>query len=176
MKYIITLLVTVVLAFMASTLFMKISKKSPKSHRISCHKSTTTFEKVIDKNGLKGLQNALKDGDFSLHATPLPSKYMPSQLFLHVNVEDIKREFLALFPEPKGGKKDANIEIFVYENDKLDPKKKTKKSKLYEGYLLFNFSYKDRLIYKLQLDFYEKNGKDIAPLLGCAKESVWSIK
>lgn len=164
-----------ILGVVGNSIYLHVNKKTAKSYRISCHKTTTTFEKILDKKQISSLQNALKNGDFSLHVKELPSKYMPSKLFLHVSKNEVEKTFKSLFLHSKTKKPNAHVEIFIYENDKLDPKKKTKKSKLYEGYLLFDFAYKEKIIYKLQLDFYDKHGKDIPTLLKCAKDSIYSV-
>lgn len=175
-KYIFSAIFATLLAFVVYATIEKINQKPLSSKRLVCHKSAATFEKIADSANIKKLQAGLKSGDFTLKVIPLPSKYMPTKLFSKLNTEDIEKEFISLF---KSKKTDANsnvsVKIFVYENDKLDPKKKTKKSKLYEGYLLFHFFIDKKPIYKVQLDFYEENGKDIPQLLKCAKESVLSL-
>lgn len=172
-KYALTIISVVIITTIGYSIYEHENKKSIKSHRVSCHKSTTTFERVLDRKYVKDIQNALQNGDYSLHVEELPSEYMPTRLFEFVDKADIKNRFINLFSKPNG--KDIKVQIFIYENDKLDPKKQTKKSKLYEGYLLFNFKYKNSDIYKLQLDFYDNKGKDIPKLLTCAKESLISL-
>ncbi len=99
---------------------------------------------------------------------------MKSKLFQSLDIKNVEDGFLRLFPKQKNPP-NTKIELFIYENDKLDPNKKNKKSKLYEGYLLFNFSHKNNPTYKIQLDFYEKKGKDMPELLQCAKKSALSL-
>ena len=65
--------------------------------------------------------------------------------------------------------------LIIYD-DPNDPNKKTEKSKLYAGYLVFSFKLKNTLIYKIQIDFIDKKGADISKVLDCAIKSLNSLK
>ena len=67
------------------------------------------------------------------------------------------------------------IDYFIYENDKDDPGKKTAKSKLYAGYLVFNFLLEGEQVYRLQIDFMDMQGKDIDEKIRCIMKSVLSL-
>ncbi len=99
---------------------------------------------------------------------------MPSQLFSFEEPNKVELYVKKLFHHIKDDKK-TSLHILVYENDKLDPKKKTKKAKLYQGYLDFNFKLDNKIVYKIQLDFYAHDGSDIKEIISCAKKSVLSL-
>jgi hypothetical protein len=68
--------------------------------------------------------------------------------------------------------KNYNYSYYIYENDKNDPGKKTKKSKLYAGYIVFEVKNKNnKTIYKVQIDFMDKHGADIVGSINCTIES-----
>jgi hypothetical protein len=51
----------------------------------------------------------------------------------------------------------------------------TKKAKMYEGYLLFEYKLDTKLIYKMQIDFLDKEGRDIGSVMECSLKSLWSL-
>jgi len=67
------------------------------------------------------------------------------------------------------------VSYYTRENDIKDPGKKTKKSKLYAGYLVFEFKLHDKTVYKTQTDFQDKQGKDIADRVSCVIRSFMKI-
>ena len=68
------------------------------------------------------------------------------------------------------------IDYYIYENDKEDKGKKGLKSKLYAGYLLFEFKLNNKLVYKIQTDYMNIDGKDIEERMDCVIKSFLSIK
>ena len=68
------------------------------------------------------------------------------------------------------------IDYYIYENDKEDKRKKGLKSKLYAGYLLFEFKLNNKLVYKIQTDYMNIDGKDIDERMDCVIKSFLSIK
>ncbi len=171
-RYIFAIVVFIlVLGFYA---YNQSAKSSAKSFRIQCHKKTTTFEKIYHPKDIIPIQKAIKNGNFTISISEQKSKYMKTKLFSYINSKDIAKDFATLLNHKKDDAK-YKIHILTYENDKLDPKKKSPKAKLYEGYLVFSFYFDDKLSYRLQLDFYEKDGRDIDELLMCAKKSLNSL-
>lgn len=77
-------------------------------------------------------------------------KYMKSKLFEYVDKNKLKKEFSKLLHT--NSSPTSSINILVYENDKDNPGKKTKKSKIYAGYLVFIFKTYNKLVYKLQIE------------------------
>lgn len=68
------------------------------------------------------------------------------------------------------------IDYYIYENDKEDKGKKGAKSKLYAGYLVFQFKLDNHLVYKVQTDYMNIDGKDIEERMECSIKSFLSIK
>ncbi len=68
------------------------------------------------------------------------------------------------------------IKYYIYENDKEDSGKKGKKSKLYAGYLLFEFKLQNKLIYKIQTDYMKIDASDIQSRINCVIKSFITLK
>lgn len=174
-KYIYVVISVVVLAILAQSIYTQVNKKTDKSFRIECHKSTVVFEKILNKDLIQTLKKQINSGDFTISIKEEPSKYMKSKLFDFVDSKKIKDEFSSLLKQQNDTNKKGSIEIIIYENDKEDPGKKSPKSKLYAGYLVFSFKSDNSLVYKLQIDFKDEKGKDIPKILVCAKESFFTL-
>lgn len=161
--------------FLGKSIYEQINKKTAKTVRIECHKNSTVFEKVLKPQLLENLQNDIKKGDLSVSIEIEKAKYMQSELFKYVNPQNVKEQFESI-AKIKNNESKNKVNILIYENDKNDPGKKTAKSKLYAGYLVFSFKVENALVYKLQIDFFDLEGKDIQKVLECAYESIISIK
>jgi len=154
--------------------------KSAKSDRLACHKAkkVVVFERVYKKDKLGALKQALKAGNVRIDPRAQKSEYMESQLFTHINKEKIVsmvQKRLQQESTANDSDKNAVIDLLIYENDKKDPKKKTEKAKLYAGYLGFDFKLDNTLVYKIQIDFLDMQGRDIQQRIDCAVQSVMSL-
>jgi hypothetical protein len=67
------------------------------------------------------------------------------------------------------------IDYYIYENDKEDRGKKNKDAKSYAGYLVFEFKYDKKLVYKIQTDYMNLDTKDIDERMDCVINSFISI-
>lgn len=67
------------------------------------------------------------------------------------------------------------INYYIYENDKEDSGKKNNDAKSYAGYLVFEFKYDNKLVYKIQTDYMNLDGNDIDDRMDCAVNSFISI-
>jgi hypothetical protein len=67
------------------------------------------------------------------------------------------------------------IDYYIYENDKEDTGKKNKDAKQYAGYLMFEFKYDNKLVYKIQTDYMDINASDIEDRMDCAINSFIAI-
>lgn len=173
-KIIYTIIAFIVLFLIGQSIYQQINKTTAKAARIQCHKNSTVFEKVLKPKLLNTLQNDVKNGDISVNISIEKAKYMESKLFNYVDPINVKKQFEKLIKTT--GKNNSSIDILIYENDKNDPGKKTPKSKLYAGYLVFSFKQNNKLTYKLQIDFHDHKGHDIPKVLQCALNSIQSIK
>jgi len=78
--------------------------------------------------------------------------------------------------EHKKNQKKLLIDYYIYENDKEDKGKKSKKAKLYAGYLVFEFKLDNKLIYKIQTDYMRMDTSDIPLRMNCVIKSFITIK
>ena len=165
-----------------SSIYKQIQKdnKSAKSTRISCHKNTTAFEKVYTQNSLKNLKQKLEEGNFELSSSVQKAVYSKSKLFDYINLEDMDKivfETLNSYLKQENlNNEKLKISYYIYENDVEDPGKKTQKSKLYAGYVVFRFSdNKNELVYQVQIDFMDKKGADLPQSIKCAIKSFITL-
>lgn len=175
-KVIYIILTTALLILIGQSIYKQLNKTGAKAVRLECHKSSTVFEKVIKKDFLKQLKSDINTGNIKVNISVEKAKYTESSLFSFVDPQKIKNEFEKLLNSNINNNSNSSVDILIYENDKGDPGKKTAKSKLYAGYLVFSFKYNNKLTYKLQIDFHDHEGKDITKVLKCALKSIKTIK
>ncbi len=177
MKKSITLLIgLLVLTFGAIGIYQELTKPSITALRLTCHKETTTFERPYGtKAEIQTAQRLLQEGAYSITASAQPSKYMKSRLFESVSLAQTDTILRNLLAPPKTSENNVSINYAIYENDKMDPGKKSPKSKLFEGYVTFEYRLEKKLIYKVQIDFMDPQGKDISRRIECAVASFMSI-
>ena len=155
---------------------------SGKSERLNCHTKYTTFEKVVNQKSIKNLLQTLKSDDYKIVVWADKAKYMTSVMFEDVDIKviekDIKEKIKLYNLKNIDAKKTNNvlIDVMVYENDKKDPSKKTKKSKLYAGYLAVTVKIDKKVVYKIQTDFMDLKGKDISNRISCIVNSIMSLE
>jgi hypothetical protein len=176
MKYIAAILAFAFLVFLVKVGVDSTAKKSSKSVRLECHKKSTVFERVYDQALIKEVQRALQKGEFELLSHAKKAQYMESKLFEYVDMKEVDamvRNALAAYKDPQAqSTTPVTIDYFVYENDKDDPGKKTKESKLFAGYLHFKVLVGGERIYVIQIDFMDLQGKDIPEKVECAVQSL----
>jgi hypothetical protein len=106
---------------------------------------------------------------------------MKPRLFQYVDIDEVQKYFLSSsHTNPKVSNNDAKmvVSLYIYENDKNDPGKKTKKSKLYAGYVILGIKTKiegrNHAIYRAQADFMDLDGKDVHKRVDCLIKSFMS--
>jgi len=155
------------------------SKKGANSARLECHTKSTTFEYVYKKELVTAMQNAIKSGNVQIKSKFKLSVHMPTQLSNHISLEQvddmIQKQIDSSKDTTKSSAKKLLVDYFIYENDKRNPGKKTAKSKLYAGYLVFNFLLEGEKVYRLQIDFMDLEGKDIEKKIQCMIKSVLTL-
>ena len=170
-------LLTIVFFYILATDVM--NQKSAKTARLECHTRSTTFEYVYKKELVKLIQDAIKGGNVEIRSKFKLSEYMPTQLANHISlvqVDEMIQKQIDLHNTAKDNNdKKLLIDYFIYENDKEDPGKKTAKSKLYAGYLVFHFLLEGEKVYRVQIDFMDLQGKDIEEKVQCVFKSVLSL-
>ena len=184
MKYFYKLLILALIVFIGYGIYGQVNKNSPKASRLSCQKNTIFFERVLDKDMIKKTQIEFQDSHYVFTISKEESKYMKSRLFQYVDIDEVKNYFLLSSKttintnlKPEDGVID--ISLHIYENDKNDPGKKTKKSKLYAGYIILGVKTKidgrNHAIYRAQVDFMDLEGKDIHKRIDCLIKSFMSL-
>lgn len=156
------------------------NKKSANSARLECHKKSTTFEYVYQKDCVSMMLDAIQSNHVKLRSKFQLSEHMQTKLANHISLTQvdkmIKDQINLRKVTDKKSDKELLIDYFIYENDKEDPGKKTAKSKRYAGYLVFHFLIEDEKIYRIQIDFMDLQGEDIEEKVGCVFDSVMSLK
>jgi hypothetical protein len=182
-KYIIAFFVLVIFGLIANSVYTQMTKdKVPgKVKRLDCHKKTTAFERGYGLEDIKDAQELLLNGNYKITSGIDKSTYMQSTLFDFVDMEKLDKEFSFFVLQKVNAEKKANeilqIEYKVYENDKEDPKKKSDNCKLFRGYVVMKFKNKNnKVLYQIQIDFMDQEGKDIPKTLECGIESFITYK
>ncbi|MEA1914322.1 MAG: hypothetical protein U9N30_03305 [Campylobacterota bacterium] len=182
MKYIWIVIVAAVVGFLGNSVYLEMNKEkgSAKSTRIACQKLSVTFERVSQATKIIDIQNAIKANAMHVNLEVEKAQYMESQMFNYVNPSSVKQTVLNTLKtyqkDDAKSSKEVVLDVLIYENDKGDPGKKTKKSKLYAGYLIFKFKVQKALVYQVQIDFMDLKGADITSKVNCAIESVMTLK
>lgn len=157
-----------------------INKKSANTARLECHKKSTTFEYVYQKEQVNTILDAIKSNHVVIRSKFQLSEHMQTKLANYISLSQvdkmIKDQIDVYKVTDKESDKELLIDYFIYENDKEDPGKKTAKSKLYAGYLVFHFLLEGEKVYRIQIDFMDLQGKDIEEKVGCVFDSVMSLK
>jgi len=175
LKYLFYAALAFFIYLIGSDVYHQMTKKGPNSTRIACQKECKVFEKIYNKNLAEAAKTALLSGNYTLKSDIKKARYMKSRLFEYVHIEDVDKmvgDAIAKQKHPDiHSDKQLLIDYYIYENDKEDPGKKTKKSKLYAGYLYFLFMLDGKKAYVVQIDFMDPQGRDIAKRIDCALES-----
>jgi len=183
MKYFLGSFVGIFIIFLlGSSIYKQLEKQSnsAKSTRIICQKNNTVFERVYNDKEIKVIQNKLKENNFTLSSSIKKAKYSKSKLFDFISLaqmDQITIETLNKYViKQKLDDDKLRISYYIYENDIDDPGKKTAKSKLYAGYVVFKFkNNNNELIYQVQVDFMDKKGVDLPQSIYCAIKSFTTI-
>jgi hypothetical protein len=151
-------------------------QESPKAKRIPCQSKTVSFERGFSDEFIKTAQKQLESGNFKFTSYVEKATYAQTKLFNYVKLSDMDiittKELKSYTIKELLDDDKLRITYYIYENDIGDPGKKTKKSKLYAGYVVFKFyNNKNKLIYQSQIDFMNKQGLDIPQSIKCAIKS-----
>ena len=176
---IISIIIIAFLSFLIYGIFTN-TKKSVKSKRLECQSTTTTFEKIFVETPINEAIKTLKNGNYEIVSHIEYSKYMKSNLvdILTKNQSDeILEDILekTMISKKEDSTEKTIIDYYIYENDKEDTGKKNNEAKSYAGYLVFEFKYENKLIYKIQTDYMNLDGKDIEERMSCVINSFLSI-
>ena len=177
-KYFYGLIIALFLYMVGSEIYDNLNKKDGKSTRIACHKKSTTFEHIYNQKQIKDIQEAFKSGNVEIKSKFKLATYMKSDIENYITLQEVDSMIMEQITKSKIEKKRDNrllIDYFIYENDKADPGKKTKKSKLYAGYIRLYFILKGQKIYHFQIDFMDLKSRDIKEKIACTSQSLLSL-
>ena len=161
--------------------YNQISKKGKNFKRLECHKQTTTFERIFfEEPTIKTAIEQLEANNYEIKSRIEYSKIMKSNLNGKLEVQELDEMLVSTINEylsdtsVKNDKKTV-IDYYLYENDKADSNKKNENAKKYAGYLMFDFKYNNKLVYKIQTDYMNQDGSDLDQRMDCVINSFTSI-
>jgi len=180
MNKILPIVILTIITVIIFAVFEEVNKFDPKKKRLECQEKTVTFEKINFEDPIWESNNLIETNNFIIKSDIEYSKLMDSHLINILNVKQAD-EILANVLEKyittnKPSDKKLVIDYYIYENDKKDKGKKGSKSKLYAGYLVFEFKLNGKTVYKIQTDYMNIDGKDIKERMDCVIKSFLSIK
>ncbi|MEA2029154.1 MAG: hypothetical protein U9N49_09280 [Campylobacterota bacterium] len=159
--------------FVFNTFYHHFNPKSANSKRLACHQEVTIFERLYEPKQIAKVKEYLKDQDFKLKLHIAKSHYMPTRIDEYLTIDQLQKLVEGAIGRAQGEK--LFVDLLLYENDKADPKKKSPKAKLYEGYIQFSFYLENKRIYTVQIDYMDRMGVDITKRIECALESLYSL-
>lgn len=179
MNKIFPVILIVLLSVISYSIFKEITKSS-KIKRLECQSHTTTYEKIFIKNNIKDAIKSLESNNYEIISEIKFSKFMKSHLVEILSKEQsdeiLKKVIQKYIDKDLSTNKKVLIDYYIYENDKEDSGKKNDKAKLYAGYLVFEFKYEDKLVYKIQTDYMNINANDLEERINCIINSFISLK
>ena len=177
-KYIYTFIIVFVGYFILNSIYLEMNKdKTPgKAKRLECQRKVVSFERGFGNDDISFAQEQIISGNNSFTSFIEKAVYSKSKLFNYIslNITDkVMIKELESYIKKENIKSDEyTFSYYIYENDKKDPGKKTNKSKLYAGYIVFEVKNKNKkTIYKAQIDFMDSKGADIANTIRCTVKS-----
>ena len=181
MNKILPLILLILITFVSYGVY-KQANKSIKIKRLDCQAKTTTFERIFVEEPIKEAINSFKSNNYTIKSNIEYSKIMKSNLIDILNIkqadEILEKSIAANINTKNTHIEDEHkvlIDYYIYENDKDDSGKKNKDAKNYAGYLVFEFKYKNILVYKNQTDYMKLDASDIEDRMNCAIKSFTSI-
>ena len=182
MNKILPIILIAIMTFVAYGVY-KQANKSIKTKRIECQSKKTTFEKINIEQQLKEAVNSLKSNNYTIKSSIEYSKFMKSNLVNILTKEQADEKLEKIIKtytsdtsaQVNSDDKKLLIDYYIYENDKEDKGKKNNDAKSYAGYLVFEFKYDNKLVYKIQSDYMNLDGNDIEDRMNCAMKSFTSL-
>ena len=181
MNKLIPIILITLMTFVAYGVY-KQANKSMKTKRVECQSKTTTFEKIFIEEPIREAINSLKSNNYTINSSIEYSKFMKSNLIdilTKEQADEILKKVInsQIKEEDKKTSDDTKVSInyYIYENDKEDTGKKNNDAKSYAGYLMFEFKYNNKLIYKIQTDYMDTNISDLDERMDCVINSFISM-
>lgn len=153
--------------------------QSKKEKRVPCQQKTITFEKISNKSLIATSINLLQTNNYEIVSKIELSQHMKSKILKYISVERANELLIKTIDnytlKENPSEKKLLIDYYIYENDKEDKGKKSKKAKLYAGYLVFKFKLDKKLIYQIQTDFMKMDTSDIENRMECVIKSFITL-
>ncbi|QKF81824.1 hypothetical protein [Halarcobacter ebronensis] len=179
-KFYYLLLTAFVLFFGYGIITKKSNDSIKKERRVPCQERTTTFEKISNKNLATEAIKLFESGNFTIKSRIEQSIYMQSKILNYIDskkADEILLEKIKPYQKEQiSNNKKLLIDYYILENDKEDKGKKSPKSKIFAGYLVFEFILDDKLIYKIQSDYMKIDTSDIPERMACVIKSFITLK
>jgi len=175
-KFTISFIFIAILSLVGVGVYTQLNKEAVpgKAKRLPCMSKVTSFERSYGIEDIQKAQAQIENGNFSLSSDIDKAIFMNSTLFDYVDMKKIDQvalDTLNSFVKNKTTHKKQPLKVLftVFENDRDDPKKKSKNCKLYRGYVVFKFkNEKNKIVYQNQIDFLDPQGADVAQTISCA--------
>jgi hypothetical protein len=180
MNKILPIILLILITFVSYGVY-KQANKSVKTKRLECQAKTTTFERIFVEEPIKEAINSLKSNNYNINSSIKYSEFMKSNLINILTKEQaneiLEKVIKSQIKEPFKLSDDTKvlIDYYIYENDKEDIGKKNNDAKSYAGYLMFEFKYKNILVYKIQTDYMKMDASDIENRMNCVIKSFIEI-
>ena len=179
MNKILPITLLLLLSIISYSIYKEVTK-SAKTKRLECQSKTTTFEKIFMENPIEEAINSLESNNYELKSDIKYSEFMKSHLIDILKKEQSDNKLKIIIDKYNHKNLNENnkkllIDYYIYENDKDDNGKKNKEAKSYAGYLMFEFKYDNKLVYKIQTDYMNIDANDLEDRMDCVINSFTSI-
>jgi uncharacterized membrane-anchored protein YjiN (DUF445 family) len=179
MNKIFPLIIIVLFSVIFYAIFQEITKTS-KVKRLECQSHTTTYEKRFIETPIEDAIKSFESNNYEIVSEIKYSKFMKSHLVEILTKEQsdkiLEKVIQKYINKDSATNEKVLIDYYIYENDKEDSGKKNDKAKLYAGYLVFEFKYENKLVYKIQTDYMNIDATDLQERMDCVINSFISLK
>ena len=181
MNKLLPIILLCVIGFVSYSVYTQ-ANKSAKTKRLECQSKTTTFERIFTEEPITEAIKSFKSNNYTIKSNIEYSKLMKSNLIDILTVEQSDEMFEKIIKsnikiQDSKIENDTKvlIDYYIYENDKDDKGKKNDDAKKYAGYLVFQFKYNNKLVYKMQTDYMNIDASDIEDRMNCVIKSFSAI-
>jgi len=178
-KIIYALLLLLITFFIYGVVTKQSNDQIKKEKRLPCQKKTVTFEKISNKHLIEKAVKALENNNYIIKSRIEQAIYMKSTILNHIDTKKADKILIDTINryvnKESLSKEKLLIDYYILENDKEDKGKKGTNCKLYAGYLVFEFKFNNKLIYKIQTDFMKNDASDIPERIDCVIKSFTSL-
>lgn len=184
MKFIKTFIIVFLLSAVGIGIYQQVTKEAVpgKAKRVPCMAKVTSFERSYGTEDINNVQVQVSQANFTLSSDTDKATFMDTTLFDYVDMKQMDKvasDTLSSYikNENKDKEQQVKIQYTVFENDRDDPKKKSKNCKLYRGYVVLKVkNHNNKIVYQNQIDFLDPQGNDVADTIKCAIKAFMTFK